>query len=468
MTSPSSDNPLTTLQALGSLITTSITALEAVYASHSTPFPSLDTPWQPHPLEKDQQVAQASAVIMSAAYQLIASVGTPIAHLSNTHGAGAYVVAALRYVVEGSVADVLKEGGGEGMHVDEIARKMKSPPADNSPRVLRFLATRHVFREITPNVFANNRTSSALCKAKSLKEIHEVPAKQYDGLTAASLVGHVADEGFLSATHLSSWLQAPQTTAGPSPFTAAHQVNDVWKWYEELGNEMRRSRFTGVMKSFDDGAWTEELFTGAIDWASYPENATVVDVGGSLGIVTLLLARKFPHLKYVVQDLPKVIEVDAKKFWNHKHPEFVENGKVVLQPHDFFTPNPIKQADVYFLRNITHDWATPLAASILKHLRDAAKPTTKLILFDFIMPYACKDPNATDAGLGAPWPLLANFGLPLGGTLTFADMHMMNMFGAQERTVGEFAELGALSGWKVENIVRGLGGAYGATVYTSA
>lgn len=36
-------------------------------------------------------------------------------------------------------------------------------------------------------------------------------------------------------------------------------------------------------------------------------NDVVVDVGGNLGTLTLLLAKTFPHLRYVVQDLPKVI-----------------------------------------------------------------------------------------------------------------------------------------------------------------
>jgi hypothetical protein len=40
-------------------------------------------------------------------------------------------------------------------------------------RVLRYLATRHVFKEISPDVFVNNRLSSLLKKAKSMKEIKE-------------------------------------------------------------------------------------------------------------------------------------------------------------------------------------------------------------------------------------------------------------------------------------------------------
>ena len=40
--------------------------------------------------------------------------------------------------------------------------------------------------------------------------------------------------------------------------------------------------------------------------------STVVDVGGGVGIVALILAKAFPHLRYVVQDVEKVI-MDAQK-----------------------------------------------------------------------------------------------------------------------------------------------------------
>lgn len=40
-------------------------------------------------------------------------------------------------------------------------------------RVLRFLATRHVFEEVAPDVFRNTRLSSGMCLGKSVKEIVE-------------------------------------------------------------------------------------------------------------------------------------------------------------------------------------------------------------------------------------------------------------------------------------------------------
>jgi hypothetical protein len=48
------------------------------------------------------------------------------------------------------------------------------------------------------------------------------------------------------------------------------------------------------------------------DWKSLKQDALVVDVGGGVGSATLHLMKDYPHLRYVVQDRPKVI-ADAVK-----------------------------------------------------------------------------------------------------------------------------------------------------------
>lgn len=86
--------------------------------------------------------------------------------------------------------------------------------------------------------------------------------------------------------------------------------------------------------------------------------------------------------------------------------------------HDFFTPQPVKNASVFLLKQIMHDWSDPYAIKILNRLREVAQPNTKLVLIDSLMPFACHDPSADD-GQGvpgavpkeAPAPLLANYGI---------------------------------------------------------
>lgn len=47
-------------------------------------------------------------------------------------------------------------------------------------------------------------------------------------------------------------------------------------------------------------------FLAGFPWASLPEEAMIVDVGGGSGRAMTILSERFASLKYVVQDLPRV------------------------------------------------------------------------------------------------------------------------------------------------------------------
>jgi hypothetical protein len=90
------------------------------------------------------------------------------------------------------------------------------------------------------------------------------------------------------------------------------------------------------------------------------------------------------------------------------------SGRVKFQPHDFFTPQPVKDADAFLVRMVMHDFPDKHCITILRNLRDAAKPSTQLVVIDNIMAYACEEPGVDDIP-GAvvsipPAPLLANMG----------------------------------------------------------
>ena len=86
--------------------------------------------------------------------------------------------------------------------------------------------------------------------------------------------------------------------------------------------------------------------------------------------------------------------------------------------HDFFEPQPVKNASVFLLKHIMHDWPDAYASKILTNLREVAHSDTKLIPIDSIMPFTCHDSSA-DKVKGvpgaipkeAPHPLLANYGV---------------------------------------------------------
>ena len=66
------------------------------------------------------------------------------------------------------------------------------------------------------------------------------------------------------------------------------------------------------------------------------------------------------------------------------------------------------------MRNIIHDWSDKYCHIILRHLRQAATPSTQLVIFDSVMAHACVEPEMPGIR-GAvrdlpPLPLLPNKG----------------------------------------------------------
>ncbi|KAI0045351.1 S-adenosyl-L-methionine-dependent methyltransferase [Auriscalpium vulgare] len=469
------DNPLL---ALAAIISSGAETLNNAYSKRGLSFPSLNEPFSPGPLDDDQGLADTTRLIVAAAHQIIATVRSPMETIQD-YCPAMYMSSSLRFVEETHIADVLKDAP-QGMHVDDIGAKADVDGVKIA-RILRYLASRHVFKEVTPNVFANNRVSSVLVKAYPLEELKANSLTRYEGAPAAAFVGHVyvvaglsrrltlthsrTDEAFKSSGHLSS--HSTESKDYDAPFNAAYNTQaSLWKWYEEPDNEWRGRRFATAIKGGGD-RFPASIFVDSLNWKALKPESVVVDVGGNVGSVTLTLAAAFPHLKYVVQDLKPVIENNAQKasapcFWEDEAPELVSSGRVTLQAQDFFQPQSVKQADVYFLRLVIHDWPDSTSEIILKNLRAVAAPHTKLVIYEMIMPHACPDDSGSPP---PPFPLLANLGLPLGGFLTMVDLQMMTLFNGQERTFTQFVELGARAGWTFEHVKPGLLSAF---IFTAA
>ena len=64
------------------------------------------------------------------------------------------------------------------------------------------------------------------------------------------------------------------------------------------------------------------------------------------------------------------------------------------------------------MRSILHDWPDDKCIEILKHLRAAAQPTTRLLILDMLLSYATSSTTSDNSkgSIKAPAPLLANAG----------------------------------------------------------
>ena len=103
-------------------------------------------------------------------------------------------------------------------------------------------------------------------------------------------------------------------------------------------------------------------------------------MGGSTGHTTIPLARAFPDLKVVVQDLSDAFD---------KAKDLVPvdlQGRIEFMKHDFFQPQPVEGADVYLLRWILHDWSDAYCVKILRALKPALKKDARVLIAEGIMP----------------------------------------------------------------------------------
>jgi 6-hydroxytryprostatin B O-methyltransferase len=127
--------------------------------------------------------------------------------------------------------------------------------------------------------------------------------------------------------------------------------------------------------------WQPEAAFDAFDWGCLSPASVVVDVGGGDGSFAVALSNGFPALKSIaVQVVPAVIEQAKGKI-----PESLR-GIFTPQAADFSEPQPVKGADIYFLRKILHDWPDEHAIRILQQLVLAMKPGTRILINDHWVP----------------------------------------------------------------------------------
>ncbi|KAJ7656543.1 hypothetical protein B0H17DRAFT_956099, partial [Mycena rosella] len=141
--------------------------------------------------------------------------------------------------------------------------------------------------------------------------------------------------------------------------------------------------------------------------------------------------------------------------WTKEFPNYLETGKVLLEAHNFFTSQPARKVTVFLIRMVLPDWADKYVVKILRLLREAADKSTKLIIVDNILSYACKETVIPGAELPLPpAPLLPNLG-HTNVIAYYTDFTMMTVLNGHERTLLQVQGLMKESGWKLIEVYYG-------------
>jgi hypothetical protein len=225
--------------------------------------------------------------------------------------------------------------------------------------------------------------------------------------------------------------------ANQTAFNLAHQQEG--SFFEELAkNPKDIERFADAMKFFLESPEMYPEF--AIEGYAWDKHATgtVVDVGGSHGVIALKLAEKYPEMKIIVQDRPEVIASAPKP----------ATGQVEFQAHDFFTEQPVNGADVYFFRWIFHDWSDKYCKAILQAQIPALKKGSRVLMMEHIVP---------EPGLLRPFQARP---------IRQFDIVMKELFNAKERSENDWRKLLASADerFNVVDIITPLGSQLGIVV----
>lgn len=387
------------LEELSSIIQSRCTEITLFLAQNKLPSPSFssDSP-SPDFIPVDQAaVQQARAELVEASKTLADLASGPVRLLANTTVTPHHDAFALQVIDDYDVTSHVPLNGSISYRSLAAACGLQEGVLR---RVVRYAMISRFFTEPREGEVAHSATSRIIAE--------DPAARHFFGHMMKNTVP--ADAAGLQA--LRKW----PGKSGPEHSGIAAAFDGQVLWEVLKNDKMRAAHFNGAMEFAGRSArLINGPDSGAFDWASLPPGSLAVDCGGGVGQMSKDLAERYDQIRFIVQDLPQVINSVAEKK--------VKDGRIMFEGHSFFDPQPIKDADVYVFRRIFHDWADEDAKRIIEALTPSMKPGSRLVVSDQVVPLPGSIARAEEKLSRAQ------------------DIQMMLMLGALERSLDEWLSL---------------------------
>ncbi|KAJ9606756.1 hypothetical protein H2200_008765 [Cladophialophora chaetospira] len=238
--------------------------------------------------------------------------------------------------------------------------------------IVRYAMTNFIFCEPQPGFIAHTAASKLLAENRLIRA------------SAAMRTDDIFLPGFKEIEALEKFPGSQEPTE--SAWGLAH--NASLPMFEELEarHPERAKTFASAIEAIS-AAIADTAQLGVYDWASLG-SGTLVDVGGGKGYACRPLAKHFPELSFIVQDLEGTAATGREQLPPDLH------DRVTFMTHDFFTPQPVKGADAYYFRAIFHNWPDKYCVRILQNLIPSLKKGARVLIHD---------PHTPDPLTSHPW-----------------------------------------------------------------
>ncbi|KAI4668844.1 uncharacterized protein J4E78_002672 [Alternaria triticimaculans] len=289
---------------------------------------------------------------------------------------------------------------------DEFQQKTGAAP-NLLAHLLRSMASFGLIAEVKKNTFAANRATRVFANphvngaAPHLSKLH-LPVMQ-------ALPGYLKEHKYQDITD-----------SKDLPFHAAMKTDlTPFEWMKQDGEQMKALGHIMVLDSVDSWVSSYPAQDVVGDFKSADNSALLVDIGGGFGQHSVAFRKKFPDLpgRIVVQDVPSTLA----------HAPHVDG--IEFQAHDFFTPQPIREAKFYYFRHIMHDWTDEDCIRILSNIVPAMGPKSRILIDEVVLPET-----------KVPWQV------------AMMDLAMMASLGGIERSKEDWMKLLGSAGLKIADV----------------
>ncbi|KAI8945516.1 S-adenosyl-L-methionine-dependent methyltransferase [Xylaria longipes] len=249
------------------------------------------------------------------------------------------------------------------LSADEVARKAGAQ-TELMERILRYLASINAIDEVGKQRYLANRVTKNLVEKSAEAGVCHwfgTASPQFQQLPA--LLKKTSYLNPVDETH-TAFHEAWNTSLNP------------FAWFENQPVLLNYFNQYMATRARPENSWLQIYPVPEEAAGCPPDRPLYVNIGGGVGHQCAQFKEKYPALpgRVVLQDLP------------HSIAEALPTPGVENMVYNFFEPQPIRGAKIYYLRAVLHDHPSHKVSSIIQNIKAVMALDSRLLVDEMILP----------------------------------------------------------------------------------